>query len=330
MKSVLSKYIDRFKKLRSDTNRRKWPDATLRRAPHKPLLLLTVLDSFAQGIIKSNLIEITPDLVDLFTIYWARVISPTQRGYLYLPFFHLSKEGNAFWHLVPQPGKEAVLNNIHQVKSLKQLRDIAIGARLNEDLYTLLCVEKSRDALRVLLIETYFAPDVRSGLLEQGIINAEAFQYGQELLRQARNQEIKEAMPESNVYRAAARDQGFRRAIVTAYDHRCALCGIRMLTPEGHTVVAAAHIMPWSVSRNDDPRNGMALCQLCHWTFDEGLLGVSQEYRVLASPQLTANRNIPGHLPTMSGRLIIGPVEQPLWPGSIYLKWHYKQVFRKR
>ena len=71
------------------------------------------------------------------------------------------------------------------------------------------------------------------------------------------------------------RDQGFRRAVVTAYTHRCAFCGIRMRTIDGHTAVDAAHIIPWSLSHNDDPRNGLALCKLCHWSFDEGLLGVS-------------------------------------------------------
>ena len=67
-----------------------------------------------------------------------------------------------------------------------------------------------------------------------------------------------------------ARKQGFRKAIVSLYDHRCALCGIRLLTPEGHTVVEAAHIIPWSETQDDSPINGMALCKVCHWSFDEG------------------------------------------------------------
>ena len=57
------------------------------------------------------------------------------------------------------------------------------------------------------------------------------------------------------------RDQGFRKAIVRLYEHRCAICGIRILTPEGHTVVEAAHIIPWSKTHNDSPQNGMSLHQ---------------------------------------------------------------------
>ncbi|HUV78565.1 MAG TPA: hypothetical protein VMW06_10990 [Desulfobacterales bacterium] len=42
--------------------------------------------------------------------------------------------------------------------------------------------------------------------------------------------------------------QGFRKAIITLFSHWCALCRIRMLTPEGHTIVDAAHVRPWKES----------------------------------------------------------------------------------
>jgi putative restriction endonuclease len=166
--------------------------------------------------------------------------------------------------------------------------------------------------------------------VKQGIINIESFYYSQKLLEQARTRQTKERLEDQDSYDPSARDQGFRRAVVTAYDHRCALCGIRMLTPDGHTVVDAAHIVPWSISHIDDPRNGMALCRLCHWTFDEGLVGVSASYFVITSSQLSAGHNVPGHLLTLDGRGIIGPAEQPLWPDLDALSWHRQQVFRAR
>ncbi|MCB0022584.1 MAG: HNH endonuclease [Caldilinea sp.] len=122
-----------------------------------------------------------------------------------------------------------------------------------------------------------------------------------------------------------ARYQGFRRAVVSAYDHRCAFCGIRMFTSDGHTVVEAAHIIPWAVAHNDDPRNGLALCRLCHWAFDEGLLGVSAAYTLLAAAQLSLAPNLPGHLAPLQGRAIFLPVEEPLHPDLAALAWHRRK-----
>ena len=103
-----------------------------------------------------------------------------------------------------------------------------------------------------------------------------------------------------------------------------------MRTPEGHTAVDAAHIIPWSVSHNDDPRNGLALCRLCHWTFDEGLLGVNTEYMVKASPRLRAERNLPAHLATLDGRGMLAPADSDYWPANESLEWHIGSVFRTR
>ncbi|MCI0336730.1 MAG: HNH endonuclease [Acidobacteria bacterium] len=321
-------YLEHFTRLRTDSSRSRWPATTYHRAPHKPLLLLAVMDLIAEGTVSSNLIEITPDLGELFTLYWARVMPPDQRGNLALPFFHLKSDG--FWHLIPQPGKKAIVEGSDQIKSVHRLRELVIGARLDEGLYQLLRNKSSREQLRALLIEKYFSPELHSGLMEQGIINLEAYSYSQNLLEQARKQKDSETLSIGQAVRLAARDQGFRRAVVTAYDHRCAICGVRMLTADGHTVVDAAHIKPWSVSFNDNPRNGMALCKLCHWSFDEGMISVSAKYIVVTSPQLSINHNIPGHIITFASRKIIGPKEEKLWPDLDALSWHRQYVFRKR
>jgi putative restriction endonuclease len=97
---------------------------------------------------------------------------------------------------------------------------------------------------------------------------------------------------------------------------------VRIVTPEGHTVVDAAHIVRWSKTRNDDIRNGMALCKLCHWAFDEGMMGVSESYNVITSRQIGLDPNVPGFLLTLSGRGIIPPVDRDLWPAQEYLAEH--------
>jgi putative restriction endonuclease len=96
--------IDHYLKSFTHLNRapgRIWTVATKNKAPHKPLLLLALLDLFSQGRLETNFIELTPDLSDLFTLYWSRIVPPGQKSSVAFPFFHLKNEG--FWHLVPVP-----------------------------------------------------------------------------------------------------------------------------------------------------------------------------------------------------------------------------------
>lgn len=323
---MIDHYLKTFSALRSDTSRSRWTAATKFRAPHKPLLLLAVIDLIAQGIIKTNFIEFTPDLGELFTLYWSCVMPSDQRSNIILPFYHLNSD--KFWHHIPKPGMEAVLAATRQIRGVVQLKEIVLGVKLDGELYSLLCHEESRNLLRTSLIETCFAPELHAALVEQGIINREAFQYSQTLLEKSRHQQVQEE-GDAEKYTPAVRDQAFRRVIVSMYDHRCAVCGIRMLTPDCHTVVDAAHIVPWSLTHDDTVQNGMALCRLCHWTFDEGLITVSGLYAVLVSKQLSANNNIPSHMQTLAGRSIIGPAEQTLWPDKDALHWHQQKIFRK-
>jgi len=126
-----------------------------------------------------------------------------------------------------------------------------------------------------------------------------------------------------------ARDQGFRKTIVFLYDYRCALCGIRMLTSDGHTVVEAAHIIPWVESHDDRPTNGLSLCRLCHWSFDEGLMSVGKKYEVLVSGRGQVDRNLPGHILTLRDRSIFTPEENRFWPAQKNLDFHRRKYFRE-
>jgi putative restriction endonuclease len=316
-------FLQKFTRLRLDRTGG-WGISTSGQAPHKPFLLLSVMDLFAQGLVRTNVIEITAELGELFASYWSKVMPPDRRGNMALPFFHLRSSG--FWHLLPFPGQETALDLARQVNTLNQLGKLILGVRLDEELFNLLQVSETRNALRMALIQTYFSQDYHSVLMHLGDVNLQTFEYSQHLIEQAR-QQAKETPGEENAYQAV-RDQGFRKAIVRIYDHRCALCGVRMLTTDGRTAVDAAHIIPWSVSHNDDPHNGMALCGLCHWTFDQGLVGVSTKYLVLLSDELQIVQNVAGHLLTLESRSIIGPQETDLWPFRESLEWHQYNIFR--
>jgi putative restriction endonuclease len=325
MEEQLQHYIKSFGQLRTDSGKTKYPESTLHRAPHKPLLLLTVLDLAAQGNLTTNLIPLTPELGDVFASYWKLVMPPDRAGNLSLPFFHLKNDG--FWYLIPQHGKEEALGAIRQIAGMSQLRDTVIGAQLDDDLYQLICIEENRNLLRTVLIEGYFHQAVHERLLEQAEVNLMAFQYSQKLLAKAQTQSIAVSTDGTEEQKGAVRDQGFRRAVLTAYNHRCVLCGVRLLTEDGLTAATAAHIVPWSVSYNDDPRNGLCLCRLCHWVFDVGLAGITTKYRITLSKQLTSVGNMAGYLTTLESRPIFEPVEPFFNPDAEALEWHLGQVF---
>jgi len=299
-----------------------WTEATKRKAPHKPILLLAVLDLVHRGVITSPFIDVTSDLVELnelFNLYWRRIIPLGQSSSIAFPFSRLDRE--PFWELVPQPGKSITPAIINNTSSITYLRKYALGARMDEGLFRIMQSAERREALREALLQSCFSAEAQAMLREQSVINREAFDYSRILEEKSHLPLVKEIVEADN-YRAAARDQGFRRIVIKAYDHRCALCGVRIITPEQHTVVDAAHIVPWSRSKNDDIRNGMALCKLCHWAFDEGMMGVSDNYEVITSRQIAADPNVPGFLLTLTGRGIIGPHERELWPARQYIAEH--------
>jgi len=63
---MLEQYLQMFANLRTDRGCDRYPAITCHREPHKPFLLLSVMDLVAQGRISENLIEPSYELVDTF------------------------------------------------------------------------------------------------------------------------------------------------------------------------------------------------------------------------------------------------------------------------
>ncbi|MGA7146582.1 MAG: HNH endonuclease [Desulfobacterales bacterium] len=321
----LEKYLKSFSRLRTYKDRKKWSALTAFQAPHKPFLLLSIMDLIAQRLITRNFIEPSFELLDTFNTYWNSIMPIGSKTSMAYPFPRLKTDG--FWHLLPNPGYEDQINI--DFSSMTRLREVCAGARMDDELFQLMCNPETREQLRIILIKTYFASEIRSKLVGQGIVNLAAYEYSQELVKAAEKKASFESDKEESEQEKKVRDQGFRKAIISLYSHRCALCGIRMLTPEGHTIVDAAHVKPWKESFDDRPTNGMALCKLCHWSFDEGLMGVSNNYEVLVSQSVTIEKNLPGHIQMLTHRPIIKPDKGTFWPAQDNLHWHRKNTFRK-
>ena len=116
------------------------------------------------------------------------------------------------------------------------------------------------------------------------------------------------------------RDAAFRRAVVDAYDNRCAVTGLRIVNGGGKAEVQAAHI--WSVADGgpDTVQNGLALSATAHWCFDRHLISVTEDYRLLVS-----HNKVPAELRGLFARQLDGihrPKDPRLWPHPAYLQRH--------
>ncbi len=159
--------LNEYVKIFSDLNRSKsnsWPEETKFEAPHKPLLLLSVVDLIKEGVISSNIIDPTDHLSERFAKLWDKIglenLDFEAEPSIHLPFFHLANENevNQFWHLIIKPGMEE--HAMQRPGSLEKLREVFVGAEINEDLFKYLSSDDSRSVLRETLTQTYFSPAV--------------------------------------------------------------------------------------------------------------------------------------------------------------------------
>ena len=128
----------------------------------------------------------------------------------------------------------------------------------------------TREHLRMVLINTYFAPKIHPLLIRLGKVNLEAYAYSQSLL--SRRERGPGPVGGGGGADLVVQDRAFGRPSWSFMITAAPSAASASSTPEGHTIVEAAHIVPWSESRDDRPTNGLALCRFCHWSFDEGLV----------------------------------------------------------
>ena len=318
--NILEKYVEKMRKLRRGEKGAEGP------APHKPLLLLSVIDLINQGLIHDNKILPSPDLAETFLRYWSKVVVNRVRNFA-MPFFHL--KGDKFWHLYPNPGKEEKLRNTKRIRKVSDLLEIVNYASLDADLFLLLTNQQSREIIRQTLVDKYF-PNAKleiNGLLAE---EQQVGEYRQLLLQEVVDhpfsyQVVPEPVEEENPNRSTA----FRKEIMRLYNYSCAVCRLRIVTIDGESATDAAHIIPFHISHSDDIRNGISLCKLHHWAFDKGLISLSRTYKVMVSPLMSDRHPTEWLLTEQRDKSILLPEHDLLHPAQDALKWHRNEVLRE-
>jgi len=123
-------------------------------APHKPILLLSVIDLFKRGIISTNEIYLSPELTDTFHKYWNFLGSDQHNPDISRPFFHM--RSGKFWHLWANPGFENLISSKVKLKTLSEVKQSVKYAYLDEDLFEFLQDPLSRSSLIIILVARWF------------------------------------------------------------------------------------------------------------------------------------------------------------------------------
>lgn len=116
------------------------------------------------------------------------------------------------------------------------------------------------------------------------------------------------------------RDRAFRRAVLRAYDGRCAVTGWRLVNGGGRLEAEAAHIRPVEYDGPDSIRNGLALSGTAHWMFDRGLIGIADNHEIIVHRKVNDRSGVEGII-NPTGKLI-APAREEDHPHPVFLQWH--------
>ncbi|MBS1258877.1 MAG: hypothetical protein MAG551_01941 [Candidatus Scalindua arabica] len=312
----LQTFIKRFQNLRVDRS--------LGIAPHKPILLLTIIENIENKNIFSNKVFITSEIVASFKKNWSLLVKTNHNISFALPFYHLRSD--KFWTLKPKVGFENALNISSAMRGFKNLNQVVDYAEINEDLFELLANEDSRNILRFVILNTYF-PETKINFIsnygkgykryiesiENKILKESAIRYKQEF----------ENLDDEDIF---IRSDIFKKVVPRIYSYTCCISELNISALANISMIDACHIVPFSVSHDDTIKNGISLCPNLHRAFDRGLISIDAEYKVIVSNCFTENSESDYGIIKYKGKRMMLLMDQQYWPDRENLKWHRKNV----
>jgi len=270
--------------------------------PHKPLLLLAALDLIDEGLATPVRIPWCRELRDRFSASFLLVHKHNDQDTPENPFFYLQTQG--FWQAWIEEG-----NTRLKLQSTPLVRDMGrVFARFTDGFEHLAAIPATRNLLREALISRYFPLFLSSKLQSPipdplSLVADEPLEFG--------------------------RSPAFRRLILDIYDHQCAACGLRIRLASGNDVsfIDAAHLIPFSQSRNDHPTNGLALCKNHHWAMDRDILAPGPDLHWHVSKLIDPRRsNGERELADLAGKSVLLPKDPAFQPDEEGLRWRCERL----
>lgn len=316
MTKDLKYYIKAFEKLHRDHKNGG--------APHKPILLISLIQAIQQKVYLSNNITIIAELVGMFKSNWSALVETNHTCLFTLPYYHMRTE--QFWNLVPNLGCELWVESKSSMRSFANLTTAIKYATIDLELFHLMVNKESSDILIQILLDKYF-PKTKSSFTNTGIgyINDITNQIVEEPFENYQKRLIKiRAELDNDQYNEEVfvRSNIFKREIPKIYNNTCCISGMRVDIVNNITMIDACHIIPFAESYNDTITNGIALCPNLHRAFDRGLLSINDDYQVILNSNFTEPNRSSYNLRQFDGIKILLPENQKYFPSLDSLKHH--------
>ncbi len=290
-------------------------------APHKPILLLSILDEIGRGRITDNEIILTVELVSAFREYWQVLPLPPGNWLerVYMPYRYLYQDG--FWHFVKN-GEAITGKEVGEPHSIPDARSRVNYACFEADLWQLLQENPAREALHAHLLQVYFGitPSQVQPIVAADPVAAQV----EKLVADAQSKpkpKVAKTVKEGDV--EYLRSALFPKVIYAIYNNTCAVCGLGVRIGDSR-VLNASHIRDFALFGDNHPSNGLALCHNHHWGFDQGGFSITDDYKLLVSPKMTGTPDF-----VSAGSSIYLPASPKCYPDPSALAWHRDNRFQK-
>lgn len=138
--------------------------------------------------------------------------------------------------------------------------------------------------------------------------------------------DLPEGKERESIIKTRVNQSFFRSAVLMAYDSKCCITGLTV-----PYFLEACHILSWNSSKENrtNPHNGLCLNGLHHKAFDNGLITITPDYKVLVSSyfnDFTNDKSVEKFFKIYNNQKINLP--KKFLPSKEFLENHYKTKFK--
>lgn len=281
------------------------------KAPHKPVLLLSIADWMEQYQPTSGYIPIGGDLTEIFRQNWMLLYhNHNFRPDITQPLHYLQSDG--FWTLVNGKGQKIQ----SQLKSIKRLVEERATGILDENSAKYFMQVETRELIRMKVLDTFF-PYTKTHYIEERGIDGFILDIEADILMDSGTR-YEHKIRQLQEWEGFIRNHKFRDSVLWVYRNACCISGWRV---EDAVMVDACHIVPHAESGINKVTNGLALCPNFHRAFDLGLIGLDDNFRILVKKKLHETHS-PLNLKQWKGKQILLPERDRFWPDMEGIRGH--------